>query len=45
MNALDKHILLEFLNSYKLASLFLFLQDKEIYAKSINDLYNTRYNK
>ena len=44
MNAVDKNILLEVLNSYKLASLFLFLQDKEIYAKSINDLYNTRYN-
>ena len=44
MGKVDKNVLNKILNTYELASLYLFLHDKELYAKLLNELYETRYN-
>lgn len=43
MKNIDKNSFENILNNYKLASLYLFLENKEIYSKTIKDLHKARY--
>lgn len=45
LKIVDKNVLNKSLSNYKLACLYVFLQDKNAYEKVIDDLYKTRYAK
>lgn len=45
VKTVDKNVLSEALNNYRLACLYLFIQNRDVYEKVINDLYKSRYNK
>lgn len=45
LKEVDKNVLSDALNNYRLACLYLFIQNRAIYEKVIKDLYETRYNK
>ena len=42
LNSVDKNVLNSILSTYELSCLYLFLQNKEIYEKTIEELYLTR---